>query len=363
MFTVLGVVTTNNSKEKQDIKIGAILALSGSTSSFYGEYNKRAIDIAIEEVNSTGGINGKKVLVQYEDSKGDKIEGVNAFNKLKIEEVHFVISDISSVSVAIGSIAQSTQTVLVATSASSPLITTTGDYVFRTKMAAQHEGVKAADYIVNKIKPKNVAFLYQNSDYGVGVFESFKKIIVENGLTIVSSEKFEKGATDMRTEIIKISKQKPELVIIAGFPKEIGQVLKQAHELKTNLRFFAHSGSIGPDIEKIAGKTSSGLIYLTELHAETREFKDFSEKYVKKYGIPAELFAANAYDAARLILEGLKSCGENTLCVKKYLSSVYNHQGVAGNITFDSNGDIIDRELLCRERVYTEERLEDILCK
>ena len=67
---------------KDVISVGAVLSLSGSSSSFYGEYNKNALDLLAREVNQSGGINGKKLKVVYEDSEGDKVKGVQAFNKL-----------------------------------------------------------------------------------------------------------------------------------------------------------------------------------------------------------------------------------------------------------------------------------------
>ena len=166
----------------------------------------------------------------------------------------------------------------------------------------------------------------------------------------------------MRTQITEIVSKKPELVIVAGFPKEVGQVLRQSGEIKSGLKFFAHSGSIGPDIEAVAGEYSVGLRYLTELNRSTEEFKQFNVKYKLLYGVEPELFAANAYDALSLIVNALRVCGEDTVCVQQNIANTKEYTGVSGNITFDSNGDITGRRLSCMEIVKNKLSLEHISC-
>ncbi len=346
---------------KNVVSVGAVLSLSGSSSSFYGEYNKNALELLVREVNQSGGINGKKLKVVYEDSGGDKVKGVQAFNKLIHGGTQYVISDVSPVSVGIAPIAESSKTILIATSASNPTLSDMGPYVFRTKMAAQHEGAVAAQYLKNVIRPKSIAFLYQNSDYGVGVFNAFTKEL-RGSIPVVSEQKFEKGAVDIRTQITEIMSTKPELVIVAGFPKEVGQVLRQSGELKSGLKFFAHSGSIGPDIEAVAGEYSAGLRYLTELNRNTDEFKQFNVKYKLLYGVEPEVFAANAYDALSLIVNALRICGEDTVCVQQDIANTKGYRGVSGNITFDSNGDVTGRGLSCMEVLKNDTGVEHISC-
>lgn len=340
------------------VVIGAVLSLSGSTSSFYGEYNKNAIDLFVKEINKKGGIDGRKLEVVYQDSKGDKAVGLQAFNFLVNQGIKYVISDVSPVSVALAPIAQKEGVVLIATSASNPALTDAGDFIFRTKMSAVREGDEAGLYIANTLKPKSVAFLYQNDDYGNGVFKSFSPKVRAGDIPIVSEEKFHKEAVDMRTELLKIKQNNPELVILAGYPKQIGRILKQAGEMGLQTKFFAHGGSIGPDIDQIAGIYAKGLTNLTELNENTKEFQDFRLKYSKEYKVEPELFSANAYDAITLLANSIGQCGAGVVgrdstvvnCVKDTLAKTKAFQGVAGNITFDQNGDLAERELVLMTR-------------
>lgn len=345
--------STGQFDKNNEIVIGAILSLSGSTSSFYGEYNKNALDLYVEELNKKGGIDGKKVRIEYQDSKGDKVSAIQAFNAMHTQGISYFIADISPVVVGVALIANEKKSILIGTSASNPTISNMGEYIFRTKLSAETEGKIAAEYLSTKLKPKSVAFLYQSSDYGVGVFNSFGPIIKALGVKVLAEEKYDKDSTDMRTQLAKIRQQNPELLILAGFPKEVGRIVKQAKEIGINAKLFAHSGSIGPDIELIAGSSSAGMLYFTELHEDGAKFKEFKEKYVAKYGVSPELFAANTYDAITLLVSGIGQCWGGLAevdCVKNTLASTKGFQGVAGNITFDKNGDLTERELVLKVR-------------
>ena len=342
--------------KNDEIVIGAILSLSGSTSSFYGEYNKNALDLYVEELNKQGGVSGKKVRIEYQDSKGDKVAAIQAFNLMHAQGIRYFIADISPVVVGIAPIANEKKSILIGTSASNPTITNMGEYIFRTKLSAETEGKIAAQYLGAQLKPK-----------------SFGPIIKASGVKVLAEEEYDKDSTYMRTQLAKIKQQNPEILIMAGFPKEVGRIIKQAKEIGINAKLFAHSGSIGPDIELIAGSSSAGMLYFTELHEDGTRFKEFKEKYIAKYGVSPELFAANTYDAIILLVNGIGQCsagvdGGNASvtasssvtnywaglaevdCVKNNLASTKGFQGVAGNITFDENGDLIERELVLRVR-------------
>ncbi len=362
-------VQTENAQDSKGIQFGAVLSLTGGTSAFYGEYAQRGLEIARAEVNGTGGILGENIEIVYEDSGGDKTRGVNAINKLIQADIDFVFADpVSGVTLAMAPVAEKNEKILFAPGASNPLITNAGDYIFRTKMSATIEGEKAGKYIAQDIKPKRVAFIYQNSDYGKGVFESFKKELIKENIQIVENEQFAMGSTDMRTNLTNIKQVHPDLVVIAAFPKEVGIVMKQAKELNLDTKFFAHSGSIGPDIDLIAGSAAEGLTYLTELDfsPDNKKFESFARVYREKYAADPELFSSIAYDAFMLAADAVKSCGSTSpQCVKGYLYSVKDYAGVSGVISFDQNGDILPRELRCvMKRIDgVSGKIKDMPCK
>lgn len=132
VILAIGLIAIQTKKEPGEIKIGAILPLTGD-SALYGESIKKGIDLAVEQINSEEGVKGRKVTVIYEDSKAVPSVGVASFQKLiSIHRVPVVIGDaVSSVTLAIAPIAEKNKVVILSPLSSAPAITEAGDFIFR----------------------------------------------------------------------------------------------------------------------------------------------------------------------------------------------------------------------------------------
>jgi len=185
-------------KEEKEIKIGSIGPLTGAAAS-YGEKMTRAIDLAINEINEKGGINGKKVVVKHEDDKLEAKDGVSAFQKLVSADkaVAIIGAAGSSVTLAISPVAESNKVVLITPISSAVAISKAGDFVFRICPSDALQGKIVAKWVIEK-GFKNAAILYLNNDYGTGLKDGFKEEYAKLGGQVVIEEAFEKGATDFR---------------------------------------------------------------------------------------------------------------------------------------------------------------------
>ena len=318
------------------------MPLSGGAASFYGEYGQRGLMLALEDLNKD--FNQKRISVTIEDSQDQPKLGINAVNKLINQGIHFVIGgQISGVTLAMAPIVEQNKVLLIVPGSASPKVTDAGDYIFRTKVSAAIEAKKVSDFIVNELSIRKVAFLYQNSDYGVGVFNVLKAEMEKGGVIMTNDEHFEIGSVDMRTQLTKIKSSDAELVLLAGYPKDIGQILRQASELKLDKKFFAHSGSIGPDVVKVGGTGAENLLFLYEIsvNKEDQKTKSFFDRYEQKYSDSPELFSMIAYDTTVLLGEKIRECKEDVECVKNALYNTVNYPGITGLINFDNKGDII----------------------
>lgn len=230
LIAILLIITAFSlgcAKKEKEIKIGAILPLTGDAAK-YGESAKRAIDLAVEEINSTGGIKGSKIKVIYEDDQALPEKGVSAIQKLiTVDKVHVVIGAMpSSVTLAMAPIAEKNKVVLFSPASSNPKITEAGDYIFRNDVSDIFEGGKMADETWQRLKFRKAAVLYINNDYGVGIKDVFVYRFTVLGGEIVATENFEQGTTDFRTQLTKIKQGNPEAVYIVGYKEQI-QILKQ----------------------------------------------------------------------------------------------------------------------------------------
>jgi len=336
------LIVTQTRKGEKEIKIGVILELTGPLSRL-GERSKRGMEMAVEEINSSGEVKGSKINLIVEDTKSDPKEGVAAFLKL-INTYHVPVvtgATGSSIVMACAPIANEKKVVLFSTGATSPLITKAGDYIFRNRLSGEAEVKAMAEFAIKKLNIKKIAVLYVNTDYGVGNKDVFKRTYEDLGGKVLLSEGFDQGESDFRAHLAKIKKLPIEGVYIIAVG-ENGYILRQAKEMGINVQFLSTVGIEGPDVLKIAGDAANGVIYTVQKFdpSSSDKTKRFSQKYFNKYGEEPDLFAALGYDAIYIITKVINEYGYDAEAIKNGLYKLKNFQGVVGSISFDENGDI-----------------------
>ncbi|MFH1097443.1 MAG: ABC transporter substrate-binding protein [Candidatus Desantisbacteria bacterium] len=337
---VLGVFIGAKTQEK--IKIGAVLPLTGKSAQ-YGTWIQEALELGREEINAKGGINGKLLQIIYEDSQADPKLAVTAMEKLcTVDKVPIVYGCwASSCVLAQAPIAERTHTILIG-EAISPKIRDAGDYVFRMQPDARYYIHKLVPYIYKKMRIRNVSISYINNDFGVDQADVFEKEFTKLGGNVLSKDAFAQGATDFKTDLIKIKAKNPQAIFVPGYT-ELAIILKQAKELGMTQQFFTSVPFENPAIVEAAGGAAEGVIYPHHFDPENKYIltKSYQEAYKKKYGRYSEGFAALAYDGMRIIAYVLKKCGENPEAIKNNLYNIKNYPGVTGPTTFDDKGDVI----------------------
>lgn len=244
------------------ITIGAVLPLSGSAAP-YGQNAQRGIDLAVSEINASGGVNGKRVVVLYEDSKTEPKEAVTALQKLfNSNGVRYIIGDINSTGLlAMAPIAEKNKILLLSPGASNPKISDAGDYVFRNWHSDALEGKIDAERAYNMMKWRKPAVLYVNAAYGVGLAKTFRDRFNELGGQVASYEAYRQDATNIREQISKILASKPDGLYLPGWPKEMSVALRQLKELGSKVPVLSAQGFDDPSILKLAGDAAEGVVF------------------------------------------------------------------------------------------------------
>ena len=202
-------------KKEKEIKIGAILPLSGYAAQ-YGKWIQEALELARERTNKHGGIRGRKLEIIYEDDQAIPTIAANAMNKLcKVNKVPVVIGSwASSCVLAQAPIANRTHTVLIALAAS-PKIRDAGDYIFRVAPDARLPLPKLVSFIIKR-GDKTIAILYINNDFGKDQAAVFKEKFERAGGIIVMSEAYNSKSLDFRTLLTKVKQLKPDGIFLVG---------------------------------------------------------------------------------------------------------------------------------------------------
>jgi len=325
--------------EPKVIKIGAILPLSGAGAN-YGKWEKQGVDLAVEEINQSGGINGKKLEIIYEDSKSLPKDAVSAMNKLaSVDKVPAVIAGISSVVLACAPVADQSKVVLLNSGGVSPKIRGSGQYVFSNIGDGSVEVKVMAEYAYNNLKAKRVGVLYINAAAGTDSRDVFVKRFEALGGEIVSVEGHDQGATDFRAQLTKLRDSHPDAIYLASFTKESALILKQAKEMAIKTQWLSYAPFEGQDIITIAGDAADGVIYTSpafDPNSSDETMRVFQEKYEARYGIKSELYAATFYDGIKLLATAIEKGGYSSNGIKDALEKIRNYPGVSGATTFDN---------------------------
>jgi len=333
-------------KDEKEIKIGAILPLTGDAAQ-WGIPPMKGAQLAVEEINSRGGVNGKKILLKIEDDRCDPKDGVSAFKKLTMDkELKIILGAVcSSVTLAVAPIAENNKILLISPASTNPTITVAGDYIFRVIPSDDLRGKIFAEYLYNDAKIKNVAILDINNDGGVGSRNSFLKCFTELGGKIVIDESYEQGTKDVRSQLSKIKNSDVDAVLVISYPSDTILTLKQTKELKLQKPLYFLTEAVeDPNVLKESGNTSEGIVYILPAEPEGMQVSEFKKSYRAKYDTKPELFAAEAYDIINLIANAISLQDidfVSTENIRDYLYNMKNYQGASGIITFDHNGDVL----------------------
>jgi branched-chain amino acid transport system substrate-binding protein len=347
IFITVMVFAGATSSFAEDIKIGAILRLSQGASD--GLPAKRGIEIAVNQINAKGGINGKKLVVIYEDSKDSPQTAVAAYQKLvSVDKCQVIIGPMMSGEVlAVAPVAERDKIVVITPNGTSPKISQAGQYIYRGCTTSERQAAALTKYAKDKMKTTTVAILYSNEPYGKGCNEQFTKYFKELGIPVVISESFMVGDRDFSAQLTKIREQKFDLIFIPGYLQETAPAIKQARQMGIKAPSMGVFGDMAPKYIELAGKAAEGHLNCSEYNEDyntplNKKFKADYFKIVK--ADPKEpnniMFAAITYDMTNLVADAIAKKGYNADGIRAYLDTVKNFDGVTGKLSFDNEGDV-----------------------
>ena len=336
---IAGMMFTGCSKKTSDtIKIGGIFPLSGSVA-VYGTECRNGVEMAINEINAAGGVNGKMLELIAEDDEGSPEKSVNAYKKLVTKDNCSIIigSLTSGCTAAISSLAQAQKVLLIAPAATQTDITEAGDYVFRACFIDPFQGTVGGKFALEDLGAKNAAVLYDvQNDYSIGLYENFKIAFEQGGGKVVAAESYSTGDKDFNAQLTKIKTTNPDVVYLPDYYGTVALIAKQLRAQGINAPIVGADGWDG--IIDNAGDEVLNGFYSNHYAADSTDGKvvTFVNSYKGKYGSTPVSFAALGYDCVYLLKDAMgaaKSADSTTL--KDQLMKT-NGAYVTGNLTFDA---------------------------
>ncbi|WP_228529855.1 ABC transporter substrate-binding protein [Diaphorobacter caeni] len=339
----LSAIGAATAVQAADIKIGAAEALSGGAAQ-YGISIRNAQQLAVEQINAAGGVNGDKLVLVVEDEQGKKEEAINVFKKLIFQDRVLMIfgPTLSNSAQAAFPIAQAAKIPAFGTSTTADGITSIGDFTFRnavTEADVLPETVKAA---VKAAGVKKVAVMYGNDDvFTKSGYDNFKKALADQNITVTTTETFAKGDVDFKAQLTKIKASNPDAIVLSALMAEGAPIMVQARQIGLNVPVIGGNGMNSVKVFDLAKGASDGLWVGSPWSAEnkTAENTKFMESYTQKYKTAPDQFAAQAYDGiyiAAAALKGIKLTGKieaDRKALRDALATV-KHTGATGAFAF-----------------------------
>ncbi len=303
-------------------KVGFVNHLTGDMAP-YGQSLKKGTELAVDEINAAGGINGHPIEVIYEDDRGQAADAITAFTKLvETDHVPVVLGSASSTkSLAICPKAQEAGVVQISQVSTNPGLKECGDYFFSMMVSDDAQGlewVNIADYL----GADAAAVMYINNDYGNGVKDVFVKAFEAAGKTVLIQQPFEEGGKDFRTEVLKVKQTNPAVVFIVDHTAEGAIVVKQAKELGLEAQFVTDVSMVAKEFIDGAGQPAEGVMGVRAASPSGPIWEQFKANFEAKFGEAPTIWADFAYDTMMMAAKAIELGGYDATAIKDALPVV-----------------------------------------
>ncbi len=338
-----------DNKQQDTIKVGLIVELTGDMPGV-GASSKNAAQLAVNEQNSVGGISigGKPYQIELvvEDNASKAEQSVAAVNKLITQDnvLAIVGPNASLGAIPAAEIAEYNKTLLITPWSTNPkttLDTTTGkskDYVFRACYTDPFEGRVLARFVLDKLKAKKVAVLYDvASEAPKSQADLFRLTFEELGGKTVAFETYTTGDRDFSAQLTKIKSANPDVIFLPAYYNDVGLIAQQAHRAGIKQPLVGSDAWSSPELIKLSNGTVEGDYFANHYASDiaTPTAKKFIDAYTKQYGNIPDDVAALTYDSMGLLFEAIKkSPSLDRKVVRDSLATLANYPGVTGNIQF-----------------------------
>ncbi|MGA3252172.1 MAG: ABC transporter substrate-binding protein [Paraburkholderia sp.] len=319
--------------------VGVTGPLSGQDAQ-YGEQWQRGFDLALEQINATGGINGHPLNYDFEDSRSDPRQAVSIAQKFVDDKrILLELGDLSSgASMAASPIYQRGGLVQFGFTNSHPDFTKGGDYMWSTAISQAEEQPMLAHYVTTGLGFKKIAVLYLNTDWGRTSKDIFAKAATANGAQVAAAEGYQPNEKDFRATLTRVRSANPDSIVLISYYSDGAQIVRQARTAGVHLPIAAVGSVYSPKFLDLGGDAVNGVYTESNFFpGDPRpEVQNFVQRYRAKYHAEPDTFAARAYDAMILAGEVIRRYGANRTAVHDGFARIDNVPSVIfGTFHFD----------------------------
>ncbi|MCA9352471.1 ABC transporter substrate-binding protein [Patescibacteria group bacterium] len=336
----------NNNNET--IKIGHIAILTGPLASV-GEAQLHAASLAVEDINSTGGVNGHELELVVEDYGYDTKQALQVYERFDKQGIDYFLADGSSGVAVLREQFVDDHNVNIAAGATTPVYFDGSPFTCRIALTADDYARKIANTL-NERSYRTIGLLAAQNEYGEGMLESLNVHLPRVGMSVISAERFNTSDTDFRTHIAKLTHIQDQLdaLVVINPTNSVTALFKQVHELGITVPLVSDNWTVlHPSIH--SREYFDNVVFVDYEYSvddtltNSDKTKAFVERYQDRFGSYPIMLAANTYDSMMLYAQAFNAVGyvDPAKVANYFVNDMQPYQGISGTISFDHDCEVV----------------------
>ena len=349
------------SEPAEPFRIGVMESLTGAGET-YGTVANQAKQMALDEINAAGGVNGRRLEFIVEDSKCNARDAISAYKNLtEVDGVKIILgTSCSGAMLGAAPLAEADGVILFSGLASNPDIANAGDYIFRTQISDIRVGIDTGNVLwANGVR--TLATMTETTDYAEGVRRTTVAQFEKRGGTVAAEERYASDVTDFRSQLNKLLSANPDALHLAPQSEfAAGTIIKQARELGYEGPIYAETVSVGTTALEIAGDAATGMKAITaDLDPDNEKAQEVLADFRERYNyVTLPWHLGSAYDDVYIAAECLKRTNDDQDAdgFRDCMYEITWSGAIGDNYSFDEQGEVVGLSRVVVEVLPTAER-------
>lgn len=302
---------------------------------------KSGTELAIEDINGSGGIKGVPLKLLVDDNKLLPTEAVLIAKKTLPGIQATIVGTSGSCFLAVMPIAAEAKVPIFGPGMGTPAVTERANkYVFRTHFNDKIGAYVFVNYLVKDLKLKKIAVVNEDRDYGIGGAAGVNEALSKFGIKPAAEERFSPGMVDFMPIVTRLKRVDLEAIALWGFPNETSIFAKQLREAGVKVPMGGCNALESDKFKDLAGQASNNVFYVSPYFPDPKDAKiqAFIRKFEQRFKTAPDAYAVNCYDTIQIIAEGLRKAGRNKDALRDAIRAIH-WKGLNGDLAFDANGD------------------------
>ena len=345
-------------------RLGVMESLTGPGET-YGTVANQAKQMAVDEINAAGGVNGKMLELVVEDSKCNAADAITAYNKLTdVDDIKIILgTSCSGAMLGAAPLAEADGVIMFSGLATNPDIAEAGDYIFRTSLNDAQLGIDMGNTMwAGGIR--TIATIAESTDYAEGVRKASSDRFVELGGTIALAESYPSDTTDFRSQLTKLLATEPDALLVAAQAEFTGgTIVKQARELGYQGPIFGDVVVAGTTALEVAGEAATGVVaIITDLDPANTKAMEVVSNFRARYDyVTLPWYLGSAYDDVYIVAECLKQTDDDQDAdgMRDCLYEITWSGAIGENYSFDEKGEVVGLSNVVIQVLPVSERTDD----